>query len=234
MIQMKKTELNIYEKLAVVNHKLNCTELKKSGFNKFGNFAYYELEDLLPTIEQSCFENGLLMQFQFDNSKATIKFINTSNPKETYSNSIPLQSRELPNLPKMNEFQVYGSMMTYYKRYLLLNTFNISENSIIDNANYEEMQKKDKSKKPAKKEQAQQEQKEKTGLDKEIEKYCEMVIKKGKKINKKTLTDVICEDYKERKFPRELKQELLKYVKFLKMQEIKSLKQRFENNVKKD
>lgn len=234
MIQMEKTELNIYQKIAVINHTLNCTELKKSGFNKFGNFAYYELEDLLPTIEQGCFENGLLMQFQFDNSKATIKFINTSNPKETYSNSIPLQTKELPNLPKMNEFQVYGSMMTYYKRYLLLNTFNISERSLIDNANYEEMQKKDKSKKPAKKEQAKQEQKEKTGVEKEIEKYCTIVIQKGKKINKKTLTDAICEDYKEKQFPRELKQELLNYVKFLKMQEIKSLKQRFENNVKKD
>lgn len=226
---MKTEPKNIYMKIAEVNHKLNCTELKKSGFNKFGNFAYYELEDLLPTIEQGCFENGLLMQFQFDNSKATIRFFNTDNPKETYSNNIPLQSRELPNLPKMNEFQVYGSMMTYYKRYLLLNTFNISENSIIDNANYEEMQKKDQPKKPAKKEQAKQEQKEKTGLDKEIEKYCTIVIQKGKKINKKTLTDAICEDYKERKFARELKQELLNYVKFLKMQEIKSLKKRFEN-----
>ena len=219
-------------KIAEINHKLNCTSLKKSGFNKFGNFAYYELEDLLPTIEESCYENGLLMQFQFDNSKAVIRFINTDNPKETYSNSIPLQSRELPDLPKLNEFQVYGSMMTYYKRYLLLNTFNISENSIIDNDNYEEMQKKDKSKKPAK-EQIKQEQKEKTGVEKEIEKYCEVIIKKGKKINKKTLTDAICEDYKEKQFPRELKQELLKYVKFLKMQEIKSLKQRFEN-VKED
>ena len=229
---MKTEPKNIYMKIAEINHKLNCTSLKKSGFNKFGNFAYYELEDLLPTIEESCYENGLLMQFQFDNSKAVIRFINTDNPKETYSNSIPLQSRELPDLPKMNEFQVYGSMMTYYKRYLLLNTFNISENSIIDNDNYEEMQKKDKSKKPAK-EQIKQEQKEKTGVEKEIEKYCEVIIKKGKKINKKTLTDAICEDYKEKQFPREVKQELLKYVKFLKMQEIKSLKQRFEN-VKED
>ena len=230
---MKTEPKNIYMKIAEVNHKLNCTSLKKSGFNKFGNFAYYELEDLLPTIEQSCYENGLLMQFQFDNSKAVIRFINTDNPKETYSNSIPLQSRELPNLPKMNEFQVYGSMMTYYKRYLLLNTFNISERSIIDNDAYEEMQKKEKSKKPAKKEQAKQEQKEKTGVEKEIEKYCKIVVQKGKKINRKTLTDAICEDYKEKQFPRELKQELLKYVKFLKMQEIKSLKQRFEN-VKED
>ena len=230
---MKTEPKNIYMKIAEVNHKLICTEVKKSGFNKFGNFAYYELEDLLPTIEQSCYENGLLMQFQFDNSKAVIRFINTDNPKETYSNSIPLQSRELPNLPKMNEFQVYGSMMTYYKRYLLLNTFNISERSIIDNDAYEEMQKKEKSKKPAKKEQAKQEQKEKTGVEKEIEKYCKIVVQKGKKINRKTLTDAICEDYKEKQFPRELKQELLKYVKFLKMQEIKSLKQRFEN-VKED
>lgn len=230
---MKTEPKNIYMKIAEVNHKLNCTELKKSGFNKFGNFAYYELEDLLPTIEESCYENGLLMQFQFDNSKAVIRFINTDNPKETYSNSIPLQSRELPDLPKMNEFQVYGSMMTYYKRYLLLNTFNISERSIIDNDAYEEMQKKEKSKKPAKKEQAKQEQKEKTGVEKEIEKYCKIVVQKGKKINRKTLTDAICEDYKEKQFPRELKQELLKYVKFLKMQEIKSLKQRFEN-VKED
>lgn len=230
---MKTEPKNIYMKIAEINHKLNCTELKKSGFNKFGNFAYYELEDLLPTIEESCYENGLLMQFQFDNSKAVIRFINTDNPKETYSNSIPLQSRELPDLPKMNEFQVYGSMMTYYKRYLLLNTFNISERSIIDNDAYEEMQKKEKSKKPAKKEQAKQEQKEKTGVEKEIEKYCKIVVQKGKKINRKTLTDAICEDYKEKQFPRELKQELLKYVKFLKMQEIKSLKQRFEN-VKED
>ena len=227
---MEKTEpKNIYMKIAEVNHKITCTKLKKSGFNKFGNFAYYELEDLLPIIEQGCYENGLIMQFHFDNQKASLKFINTKNPKETYSNSIPLQTKELPDLPKMNEFQVYGSMMTYYKRYLLLNTFNISERSIIDNDNYEEMQKEDS--KPTKK--AQPQETEKTGLDKEIEKYCKIVVGKGKKINRKTLTDVICEEYKKKQFPRELKQELLNYVRFLTMQDIKELKKRFEN-VKKN
>ena len=47
---MNKT--NVYGKLSKIRLELQNRQLKKSGQNKFAGFKYYELGDILPTINE--------------------------------------------------------------------------------------------------------------------------------------------------------------------------------------
>jgi len=47
---MNKT--NVYWKLSKIRLELQNRQLKKSGQNKFAGFKYYELGDILPTINE--------------------------------------------------------------------------------------------------------------------------------------------------------------------------------------
>ncbi len=125
---------NVYKKLADVQKKLtNCT-FKKSGHNSFSNFDYYELDDILPTIQKVCMENDILLEFSFSHDEGTLKLRDLNNPERILSNRMPMP--EISKINKgMNIMQSLGAYITYLKRYLLLNTFLICEKDVIENLN---------------------------------------------------------------------------------------------------
>ena len=43
--------MNVYQKLMAARLKLQNTDLKKSGHNKFAGYKYFELGDFLPTVQ---------------------------------------------------------------------------------------------------------------------------------------------------------------------------------------
>lgn len=118
--------MSVYEKLMKVQHALLGVELKKNGYNPYGKFNHYTIEDLQVPILKECYKEGLLIEFSFSNDVATIKLREVSNPDFILANSIPMPKME--KLAKMNWAQTLGSYLTYMKKYLLLNTFLISEN----------------------------------------------------------------------------------------------------------
>lgn len=110
--------------------ELQQVEFTKSGHNKFGNFKYFELDDIMPTIQSKCYEHDLMMQFLFDEKKAKLMIVDVTNG-DRFCNEIPMpEVKELNK--KMNVVQSLGAYITYLKRYLLLNTFCICEKSVID------------------------------------------------------------------------------------------------------
>ena len=110
--------------------ELSAVEFTKSGHNKFGNFKYFELDDIMPCIQRKCYDHDLMMQFLFDEKKATLMIVDVTNGNR-FCNSIPMpEVKELNK--KMNVVQSLGAYITYLKRYLLLNTFCICEKSVID------------------------------------------------------------------------------------------------------
>ena len=126
-----KMDNKIYEKLANVQMNLLKRPLKKSGYNKFGHFNYFELKDILAPIIEECFKQGLVLTFSFMDDYAILKIRDTSNAELLESNRVAVP--ELREMNKgMNIMQSYGSYMTYLKRYLLLNTFLLDEDSFID------------------------------------------------------------------------------------------------------
>ena len=123
--------MTIYQKIAGIQKNLLHKELPKSGYNKFGKFKYYELEDILPAIFSECYEQELFIEFSFTNDLAQLKIRNWNEPGESVITSVPMP--EIVALNKgMNVMQSEGSYITYLKRYLLMNMFLIMEKDIVD------------------------------------------------------------------------------------------------------
>lgn len=123
--------MTIYQKIAGIQKNLLHKELPKSGYNKFGKFKYYELEDILPAIFSECYEQELFIEFSFTNELAQLKIRNWKEPGESVITSVPMPGIVALN-KGMNVMQSEGSYITYLKRYLLVNMFLIVEKDVVD------------------------------------------------------------------------------------------------------
>lgn len=106
--------MTIYQKIAGIQKNLLQKELPKSGYNKFGNFKYHELEDILPTIFRECYNQELFIEFSFTNELAQLKIRNWNEPGESVITSVPMPGIVALNRG-MNIMQSEGSYITYLK-----------------------------------------------------------------------------------------------------------------------
>lgn len=106
-------------------------DIPKSGYNKFSKFKYHELEDLLPPITSECFDQELILLFDFTDDQAILKVTNWNDAKDFVQYVVPMP--EITSLNKgMNIMQSEGSYITYLKKYLLVNAFLIMEKSTAE------------------------------------------------------------------------------------------------------
>lgn len=123
--------MTIYQKIAGIQKNLLHKELPKRGYNKFGGFKSYKLEDILPSIFTECYEQELFIEFSFTNELAQLKIRNWNEPGESVITSVPMPEI-VPLNRGMNIMQSEGSYITYLKRYLLVNMFLIVEKDVVD------------------------------------------------------------------------------------------------------
>ena len=121
--------MNIYEKVQQVKQNLLKENIKKSGFNKFAGYNYYELADFTPFIIQECTKIGLFTAISFNKEVATLKIINTEKPEEVLEYTSPMEDLELKGC---NKVQALGGVETYSRRYLYMSAFDIIENDMFD------------------------------------------------------------------------------------------------------
>ena len=121
----------IHQKIARIQKNLMAMKLPKSGENKFANFKYYELEDILPAIFKECYNQELFLEFSFSLEEAQLKVRNWNKPGESVITSVPMPEI-VPLNRGMNIMQSEGSYITYLKRYLLTNLFLIMEKDVVD------------------------------------------------------------------------------------------------------
>lgn len=106
-------------------------DIPKSGYNKFAGFQYHELEDLLPPITQQCFDQELILHFDFTEKEAILKVMNWNDANDYIAYTVPMPPITAMN-KKMNIMQSEGSYITYLKKYLLVNAFLIMEKSTVE------------------------------------------------------------------------------------------------------
>ena len=121
----------IHQKIARIQKNLMAMKLPKSGENKFANFKYYELEDILPAIFKECYNQELFLEFSFSLDEAQLKVRNWNEPGESVITSVPMPEI-VPLNRGMNIMQSEGSYINYLKRYLLTNLFLIMEKDVVD------------------------------------------------------------------------------------------------------
>lgn len=121
--------LNVYGKLAVARGKFLEAPVKKSGVNRFAEYKYFELEDIVP-VATSIFANlGLVFVISFDNELATGRLVNVDKPEEEIVFTSPMRDLEVKG---MNAVQALGGTETYQRRYLYMACLDIVEADAFD------------------------------------------------------------------------------------------------------
>lgn len=121
--------MNIYIKLQEARVKLQAMNLKKTGENKFAGFKYYDLGDILPSVNTILSEFKLCSILTFNQEMATLTIINAENVEEKIEFTSPLGSLSLKGA---HDIQNLGGVQTYLKRYLYMNAFEIVEHDELD------------------------------------------------------------------------------------------------------
>lgn len=148
--------LNVYEKLQLARVKLSKKELKKSGWNKFSDFDYFELSDFIPAINDIFEEVGLCGVVSFTTLESSHKFMEKINQKSQSKEDYVLNYLRGEAILKivdssgsseivfttpyiigeqqkgMNILQTLGTTHTYLRRYLYMMALEICENDIAD------------------------------------------------------------------------------------------------------
>ena len=125
--------MNLNEKIIKIRVALQKNKLKKSGKNKFAGFEYYELADFLPTLNTLMESEKINDIFTITDNEAILKL---KYEEEINEYKIPFIIFETPlnksGTATMQDIQYLGALNTYYKRYLYLNAFGITDGEIID------------------------------------------------------------------------------------------------------
>jgi hypothetical protein len=108
--------------------KLQNTELKKSGHNKFADYKYFELGDFLPTIQSICDKVGLCGVVSFNHDMAFLQILDTEDGSSIMFTS-PMSSAALKGC---HDVQNLGAVQTYLRRYLWVNAFEIVEHDALE------------------------------------------------------------------------------------------------------
>jgi hypothetical protein len=128
--QEEQQQWLVYEKLQQARIKLQNTALKKSGYNKFAEYKYFELGDFLPAIQSIFSELKLCPVVSFGTELATLRIIDTENGGCITFTSPMAQA----NLKGCHPIQNLGAVETYSRRYLYVTALEIVEHDAIDSS----------------------------------------------------------------------------------------------------
>lgn len=141
--------MNLNESIINVRVKLQNAKLKKSGKNKSAGFDYFELADFLPKLNELMLEEKMNDRFYIKDGYATLEL---QKGEEINQYTMPFTMFETPtyrrenrdtgevyDVKSMQDIQYLGALNTYYKRYLYLNAFGITDGEVIDSMNNDEI-----------------------------------------------------------------------------------------------
>ena len=144
----EKTQISLNEAIIKIKVELQEKKLKQSGKNTFAGFTYFELSDFLPTLNKLMLNNGVNDQIIIGREYAEMT-LHKGAEKQTYT--IPFTLFETPKnkngTDSMQHIQYLGALNTYYKRYLYLNAFGITDGEVIDAMNINDLDTKPQNKK---------------------------------------------------------------------------------------
>jgi hypothetical protein len=126
--QEEQQQWLVYEKLQKARVKLQSLKLKKSGYNSYADFKYFELGDFLPSVNTIFAEIALCSVFSIHDNEAMLYIIDPETGGQIVFRS-PLADAATGKAPPI---QALGSQHTYLRRYLFLNALEITEHDAVD------------------------------------------------------------------------------------------------------
>ena len=128
-------KLNLFQKIQKARVELQKREIKKTGYNKYSNYYYFELSDFLSPINEICGELGLYTEFQYSNTEAWLTIYDVDNTEEFRQWNTPV---EVVSLKGCSMIQNIGGTQSFARRYLYMMAFEIAESDAIDNGGVDE------------------------------------------------------------------------------------------------
>ena len=122
--------MTVHRKLMEARVRLQSTELKKSGMNKFAGYSYFELSDFIPAIQQIFYDVGLCGIVSFRSDYAELSIYDTEDGTMVMITS-PMADA---NLKGAHPIQNLGAMESYQRRYLWMTALELVEHDPIDSS----------------------------------------------------------------------------------------------------
>ena len=122
--------MSVHKKLMQARVRLQSTEMKKSGLNKFAGYSYFELGDFIPHIQTIFNEIGLCGVVSFNTEYATLCITDVDDGTVIVIQSPMAEA----NLKGAHPIQNLGAVESYQRRYLWMTAMEIVEHDIIDAA----------------------------------------------------------------------------------------------------
>ena len=122
--------MSVHKKLMHARVRLQSTEMKKSGLNKFAGYSYLELGDFIPHIQTIFNEIGLCGVVSFNTEYATLCITDVDDGTVIVIQSPMAEA----NLKGAHPIQNLGAVESYQRRYLWMTAMEIVEHDIIDSA----------------------------------------------------------------------------------------------------
>lgn len=129
------SDMNVYKKLQMVRMDFANSNVKKSGVNRFAEYKYFELADIVPTANMLFAKYSCLLVCAFDKGFANGILYNTDSPDECICFGFEMKQLDIISAEgkrKMNEMQALGSEITYARRYLYQLVLDIVESDAIE------------------------------------------------------------------------------------------------------
>lgn len=122
--------MSVFTKLNAARKEFHTLQLKKSGFNKFAGYSYFELGDFLIPALNVFEQNGLCAFISFGKDIATMTIAEVNG-----EGSIQLTSPMAEaNLKGCHPIQNLGAVETYTRRYLWVAALEIVEHDALDSS----------------------------------------------------------------------------------------------------
>jgi hypothetical protein len=125
---MPTVKKSIHAKLMDARKAFHKLPLKKSGFNSFSKYHYFELSDFLIAGMACMSDEGLMPVISFDDDLATMT-IHDIEADATITITSPMKEIVLKG---SNAMQALGGCETYNTRYLWVAALQICENDLLD------------------------------------------------------------------------------------------------------
>ena len=122
--------MKIYEKILNVRKAIKDSDVKKAGRNDYGNYDYFTPEQIDHLTFKECENQGIFNKYQLIRTElgliARMEVIDLeSGEKEVFE-----LATDIPQITATNISQQLGGAMTYSKRYLLMNIYDITDSNL--------------------------------------------------------------------------------------------------------
>ena len=123
--------MSVHKKLNNARLAFHALELKKSGYNKFAQYKYFELGDFVIPAMKVFRDAGLCAVVSFTDTQASMTITDVDAPEQTIVITSPMGSAQLKGC---HEVQNVGAVETYQRRYLWVAALEIVEHDAIDSS----------------------------------------------------------------------------------------------------